>query len=326
MFHKINEKFKVNLMTEPESEEQAIPDNNTEYLIYQTLIGSYPLGEITKEEMEHYFNRIWGYIQKAIREAKTFTNWINPFLEYENACKTFLEVILKNNHKFMKEFLPFQKKISRYGSYNSLSQIILKIGMPGVTDIYQGNELWDFSLVDPDNRRPVDFNTRKAFIKEIKEIEMNNSIMKKKLENWFKNYEDGKIKLYLIYKGLNLRKTYDDLFLSKSYYPITSHGNYKDNIISFARSYYNKSVIFIASRFFTEISDEKNGHPYLGNKWNETRIEIPEDIKSETFMDIFTGENISIKKDKTSRFIYLKEVFSILPFSILLSDTTNKQD
>ncbi len=325
-FHKINSKYKVHIMTEPESEEQLIPDKNTEYLIYQTLIGSYPLDEMTKEKRENYFIRIWKYLQKAIREAKTYTNWINPNMEYEDACKKFLEVILKDNSKFMKEFIPFQKNISRYGSYNSLSQLILKIGMPGVTDIYQGNELWDFSLVDPDNRRPVDFNIRRALIKEIKEAEQNNNTLKKKLEYWIRHYEKGNIKLYITYKGLNLRKKYHDMFLSKSYFPLNVSGSFKDNIISFARSYYNKSVIFVATRFFTEITDNENIYPYLGAKWNETRIEIPEDIKSEDFIDILTGESISIKSNNKSRFIYLKEVFTILPFSILLSDTTNKQD
>jgi (1->4)-alpha-D-glucan 1-alpha-D-glucosylmutase len=323
-FSKDNEKYKTSIITEPDDEEQLMPDKNTEYLIYQTLIGSYPIAEMNDEMEKEYFCRIWGYLQKAIREAKTYTNWINPNMKYENACKTFLEAILKPKSDFLKEFIPFQSKVSRYGCYNSLSQLIIKLGIPGISDFYQGNEIWNYSLVDPDNRRKVDYDIRRGYLKEVKEAEKDIEQLNQKVKEWFDDYQSGKIKLYITYKGLNLRKAYPDLFLSRSYYPIEVYGDFKNNIVSFARSYYNRNAIFITSRFFTEISDKEDGETFLGLKWNETRIEIPEDIKSDHFIDILTGTSIQVKKEKKSRFIYLKDLFTTLPFSIMLSDNPSK--
>ena len=160
-----------------------------------------------KSEYEVFKKRIKDYLVKALREAKVNTSWISPNTTYEDTLINFIETILSNvrGNKFLKDFQTFQKKISRYGMFNSLSQTLLKITSPGIPDFYQGTELWDFSLVDPDNRRPVDYSVRTKMLEELKrnEHEMPLSEIAKELTI---NKDNGRIKLYLIYKVLNYRK------------------------------------------------------------------------------------------------------------------------
>ncbi len=154
-------------------EGQIVPDANEEYLLYQTLIGAWPIEPMNRSEHEVFKKRIKDYMLKALREAKVNTSWINPNTMYEDALMNFIETILNDvrGNKFLKDFQKFQKSISHYGIYNSLSQTLLKTTSPGIPDFYQGTELWDFSLVDPDNRRPVDYGLRIKILEELKKRE-----------------------------------------------------------------------------------------------------------------------------------------------------------
>jgi (1->4)-alpha-D-glucan 1-alpha-D-glucosylmutase len=141
-----------------ELDDTAAPDRNDEYFLYQTLLGAWPLGEPGPAEWADFLNRIQTYMQKAIREAKVHTSWVNPNPEYEGAVEQFVARLLdEKNQRFLNDFRSFQRRISYFGLLNSLAQTLLKIASPGVPDFYQGTELWDFSLVDPDNRRPLDY-------------------------------------------------------------------------------------------------------------------------------------------------------------------------
>ena len=184
---------------------EKAPDKNDEYFIYQTLVGAYPFDA---KDQERFILRMKEYILKAIREAKVHTTWIKQDEEYEEACVHFIEELLKRDDKneFLTTFVPFQRRIARDGILNSLSQTMLKLTCPGVPDIYQGTELWDLSLVDPDNRRPVDYQDRKDFLNEIKK-EDGPDFIKSILEN--KN--DGKVKLFLISKVLDVRRQHVEL-------------------------------------------------------------------------------------------------------------------
>lgn len=319
-FSEINKKYKTEVPSDMDIDEELFPDRNTEYLIYQTLVGSYPIEKMTIENRKAYFDRIWTYVQKAIREAKVYTNWINPNSDYEDACYKFLESILVEKSEFIKVFEPFQKKISAYGCWNSLSQLTIKTAMPGVIDIYQGNELWSFSLVDPDNRREVDYNLRIKLLKELLNKEKDKENLNQTLTFWLKEYSSGSIKLYFTYKGLRARKENLELFLSKEYIPIESDGKYFDNVVSFARRTTDKSLIMISSRYFTEIKDEDNDIPILGDKWKNTKLIIPEEIKESVFKDIYTDAEIKINRKGKISHLDLKEVFTNLPFAILISE------
>ncbi len=147
----------------------SAPAPNDEYLLYQTLLGAWPLDVPAPGERGPFVKRIQDYMQKAMREAKVRTGWTDPNEEYECAVRSFIADILdpEKSAEFLAGFLPFQNRINHFGMLNSLSQTLLRLTAPGVPDTYQGTELWDFSLVDPDNRRPVDYGKRRSMLREL---------------------------------------------------------------------------------------------------------------------------------------------------------------
>ena len=149
-------------------EGQSYPSRNEEYLLYQTLIGSWPAEPMDAAQEDVYRDRIVAYMHKAMREAKVFTSWLNPSEPHEQAMTGFVEAVLApDNTAFRQDFVEFERRVAQYGIYNSLAQLAVKVAAPGVPDFYQGTELWDFSLVDPDNRRPVDYDRRRVLLEEI---------------------------------------------------------------------------------------------------------------------------------------------------------------
>lgn len=248
---------------------RAAPDSNDEYFFYQTLIGAFPF------EMDNhaaFVVRIKDYIIKAIREAKVHTGWLKPDSDYEDAYMSFIERVLQTvkENDFLADFLPFQNKVAHYGILNSLSQTILKITSPGVPDFYQGTELWSLTLVDPDNRRPVDFIKRQQLLNEVRRNETNKHF----LEKIKASPQDGKIKLFLTYRALKARKEQQALFEKGAYLPLQVEGQLKEHIVAFARREGPAWAITIAPRFFTSLVEE-GAYP-LGNElWNDTRIILP---------------------------------------------------
>ncbi|HYF03462.1 MAG TPA: malto-oligosyltrehalose synthase, partial [Patescibacteria group bacterium] len=206
----------------------GFPDANDEYFIYQTLIGAYPMPRCE----DNFEERLTAYIEKALREAKTHSNWTTPNTEYEEAAKKFAQSLLKKDSLFLKNFTEFHTSIADFGIINSLSQVILRFTCPGIPDTYHGTELWDLSLVDPDNRRPVDYEKRGKFLKEIS---------KKQSKNFFKKlWEsrcDGAIKLWLIHNLLKLRSEHEELFLKGEYIPLEVKGAFKNHVFAFAQSF-----------------------------------------------------------------------------------------
>ncbi|MEL6902040.1 MAG: malto-oligosyltrehalose synthase [Cyanobacteria bacterium J06606_4] len=228
------------------------PTANDEYFLYQTLVGAYPFD--SSDDLSDFRERIKAYAIKAGREAKVNTNWISPDESYENAYTSFIDQLLtpSENNTFLNSLHTFQQSIATYGIYTALSQQLIKIAAPGVPDFYQGSELWDLSLVDPDNRRPVDYSKRKQYIKGIAtawQASPGNL-----LEDLLKNSPDGRIKLFLTMRGLALRHHYQDLFATGSYVPLTVTGTHAERVIAFARTQGKQTVIAIAPRFFTGLS------------------------------------------------------------------------
>jgi len=211
---------------------QEAPDRNDEYFLYQTLIGSYPLNE---DQDVDFTERLRAYLVKAVREAKVHTEWLKPDIAYEEAFANFAEAILtpSESNRFIAEFVPLVKKIAYCGLFNSLSQTLVKLLAPGVPDFYQGTELWDLGFVDPDNRRPVDFNKRGRLLRDLKCLESQDrsALMRDLLSRW----EDGRIKLYLVYKLLNFRRSQPELFSQGDYLPIEVTGEMSERVCAFAR-------------------------------------------------------------------------------------------
>lgn len=248
------------------------PDRNDEYLIYQTLIGAYPVGEMP----ESFSTRIQEYLVKAVREAKVHTGWIRPDSDYERACTDFVEALLEGEGRgwVQEEFLPFQRKMAHYGVFNSLSQVLLKVTSPGVPDFYQGTELWDFSLVDPDNRRAVDFQKRRELLSGLKEREQKDILVL--VDELLSRREDGRIKLFLISRALGVRSRLRQVFEKGKYIPLYAEGSHAASVVAYARVFEKTWAISIAPRLLTAVVGE--GEDPLGEHvWGDTRVLLPGD-------------------------------------------------
>jgi len=267
-------------------EGRPAPDRNDEYFLYQTLTGAVPFLD---EEYEAFVERIKQYAVKAVREAKVHTAWIKPDIEYEGAFVSFIDTLLKRSGKnpFLEDFMPFQKKIAWYGMLNSLSLVVLKITAPGIPDFFQGTELWDLNLVDPDNRRPVDFTKRAALFKEIKD--KSASTRASFIREVLGSYEDGKIKLFLIHAALRVRRELIGTFENGGYAPLEVKGSRTAHVIAFARTGKN-SAITIAPRFFTSLAPERQ-FP-VGEVWADTEVVLPEGLAERVWMNEITGEEL----------------------------------
>lgn len=263
------------------------PDRNDEYAFYQTLIGAFPFDEL---ELASFTDRVKDYMLKAIREAKVYTAWLRPNPNYENACLNFVDAVLERSkqNRFLQEFLPFQKRIAFYGILNSLSQTLIKITSPGIPDFYQGTELWDLSLVDPDNRRPVDFALRQKYLTEIQQhIQADLSGFIPRL---LETKEDGRIKLFLTIQALKTRTTYLEVFQQGTYIPLEVEGKFQDHIFAFARRTDQTTSITITPRFYTSLV-EPDTYPIGEQIWSDTCLKLPTETSS-TWRDTITNQTI----------------------------------
>ncbi len=263
------------------------PDKNDEYFLYQTLIGAMPF---TDEEYGPFVERIKDYAVKAVREAKIHTAWLKPDVEYEEAFVSFIDSLLKKtgDNPFLEDFMPFQKKVAWYGMLNSLSQVVLKIASPGIPDFFQGTELWDLNLVDPDNRRPVDFNKRSAMLEGIKQRRAHSSAGL--LPELLSSYGDGRIKLFLIHTALGVRTEHHDVFDAGRYAPVEARGAKMAHIVAFARVGREDAVLTVAPRLLTSIIDE--GQLPVNDVWADTELVIPDHFKNMVWRNEITGEVI----------------------------------
>lgn len=276
---------------------KTIVDNNDEYFIYQSLIGTYPFPGNDDSNFEHRFIE---YLQKAFREAKIHSNWTEPNAEYENAVKEFASKLLQKDTAFWKSFTDLLQQISDHGIINSLSQLILKFTCPGIPDVYQGCESWDFSFVDPDNRRPIDYELREEWLNEIAVDGSFNKL-------WNERYS-GKIKLWLTHKLFELRKQQPALLTQGEYIALEIKGTYKNNVIAFTRKY-RQNIYLIALPLHTAaICKEEN---ILNFDWKDTKIILPSDLNTE-WNDIFTEAEEEYKNE-----LNINEAFATKPFAIL---------
>lgn len=291
-----------------------IPDRNAEYFLYQTLLGAFPFDQ---EEYPKFIERIKEYIIKASREAKVYTSWQRADEDYEQAFLKFVDRALDpaNENLFLQEFRPFQRKIQHYGILNSLSQTLLKIASPGVPDLYQGSELWDLSLVDPDNRRPVDYEKRLLYLEEIKtRIDKDLPGL---MSDLLKSPEDGRIKLFLIYQAMKARRAYPELFQRGGYQKLTVVGSLKPHIVAFTRDLGDTQALVIAPRFLTALV--KEGEYPLGEQvWHETRI-LQNPGSSVIWRDLISGQEIQGEET-----LWIKDIFTQFPAALLIGTTDSK--
>jgi (1->4)-alpha-D-glucan 1-alpha-D-glucosylmutase len=280
------------------------PDANEEYLLYQTLLGTWPMradGEPETTITPEYVERIQAYMAKALHEAKINTSWIQPNKEWDAAMRDFVAKILDPSprNKFLPVFIPVAKEIAQFGAVNSLAQILLKLTSPGVPDIYQGNEIWDYSLVDPDNRRPVDYKQRREIL---------GSLATAKPQNLARDWADGRIKMFLTQRVLQFRREHTELFQHGEYLPLTPSGTFVECCVSFVRQLEDQWVVVIAPRLSSRV-----GSPPIGENWKDTIIELPETLSLAHAHDLFTCRPVPLQV----RRVKLADAMSILPFAVI---------
>lgn len=260
-------------------DELCVPDRNEEYFIYQTLVGTWP---DSATEREAFAGRLHAYVAKALHEAKVHTSWINPNQPYEEAVSKFLSAILDpaQSRAFLDDFDSFHRRVRDFGMINSLAQVVLKTTAPGVPDFYQGTELWDLSFVDPDNRRPVDFATRHQLL--LRKPASIAELIDQRV--------DGRIKMRVTRRCLNLRRQWADLFANGEYVPLAVSGSAAEHVVAFARVLAERTVIAVVPRLLTRLvpSDES---PFAARVWGDTTISVPH--LPSLWVSILTDEQIA---------------------------------
>ena len=277
------------------------PDRNDEYLFYQALLGAWPA--------EHPFvptpdrapgdlvQRLVAYMAKATREAKVHTSWIHENEEYGRAVENFVTATLmgRTARRFLSSFIPFQRRVAHIGMINSLSQLVLKLTSPGVPDFYQGTELWELSLVDPDNRRAVDFRARQTMLEGLQPVISRvdaGKIVDREVEDFLDGWADGRIKLFVTTRGLHFRRAHSELLLGGAYSPLHVEGSAADHLIAFARHDVSGMLVTAVPRFVLSLKLDDRSLPRGEQSWGSTHVVLPERGVARRFRHILTGELI----------------------------------
>ena len=296
---------------------QSYPSRNEEYLIYQTLVGTWPLEPMTPEQEMEYRDRIITYMHKAMREAKVYTSWLNPSEPHERAMTRFIQMTLApDNTAFRSDFIEFQQRIARYGIYNSLAQVAVKIGAPGVPDFYQGTELWDFSLVDPDNRRPVDYQIRRTLLSEF-DAGMTTEQRAEESARLMARPGDARLKLYATATLLRFRRRHQELFQSGGYEPLSAAGARRDHLFAFSRTLGHQQVLVAVPRLVATLLADANTTPLGERVWGDTSIAVPATAPS-SFRQVLSGQCIRVRRQGDTASIPAAEVFEHFPIAFMV--------
>jgi (1->4)-alpha-D-glucan 1-alpha-D-glucosylmutase len=297
---------------------RSVPSLNEEYLLYQTLVGTWPFDLSTSEARQAYTERIKQYMSKAVHEAKVNLSWINDDPAYVEALMHFLERILTpgtrtRQNSFLQQIQAFVRPVAFFGAVNSLAQRLLMITSPGNPDIYQGAELWDFSLVDPDNRRPVDYGIRQRLLTELDHRAEAGDLISLCAE-LLQEFQDGRIKLWTTMQALRFRRDHRELFQAGKYTPLQPSGAKTEHVVTFAREHNGQVAIVAVPRFSYELAAGSQGPP-LGDVWNDTEIPVPSRT-AEFLENAFTSERVKVTPNRT---LLCRELFAHFPVALLSS-------
>ncbi len=268
------------------------PDRQEEYLFYQLLLAAWPLNARTPDD--NFRNRMQSCFHKAQAEAKRNTNWTYPHKSWETATGKFIDAFL-GSRAFLESFVPFAGLIAGRGMIYSLAQTVLKLTSPGVPDIYQGNEIWDFSLVDPDNRRPVDFAARQALL---------DNLDQRAPDDLWKNWTDGAIKMQVIRAILGLRRAQPELFSTGNYAPVQARGESAAQIVAFSRTHGSSEIVIIVPR---RLGPSESS--FTGARWRDTQVPLP----ASRWKNILTSASFDSTGDEAA----LSDIFATWPLAVL---------
>jgi (1->4)-alpha-D-glucan 1-alpha-D-glucosylmutase len=316
-----------------ETDGDQAPSRNDEYLLYQVLLGAWPLGDLEDEQRTAFVGRIQEYMAKATREAKTHTSWINPNEEYDTAIHDFVAAILdpKRSGPFLADFAQLQGTTAQIGAVNSLGQTLLKLTAPGVPDTYQGAELWDLSLVDPDNRRPVDYRERRRLLGALKRAVArtdaaetatggdDSAPLRRLAHRLADDWTDGRIKLYLTWQALQLRSEHPALFQHGAYRPLVADRPLDEHLIGVLRQRDDAQIVVGVPRLVGRLLDapsdgtEAGALRFRAGVWDDTTLLLP-DPPGQRYRSPFTGAVVETVEAEGSTFQ------SALPVGTLLAD------
>ncbi len=316
----LQEWAQINMPAKTNFEGESFPDANDEYLYYQALLGVWPADprELNRQELS---DRMRAYMAKAVKEAKLRTSWVATNDDYEKAVDQFVERTLLGDpsERFLAAFEPWARKLARAGMVNSLAQLTLKLTSPGVPDFYQGTELWDLSLVDPDNRRPVDYKFRGEAFLQLEPYLRGEAAAHETggLSRLLSSWADGRLKMFVTIAGLRLRKEHPELFLDGEYLPLEVTGLKHENVVAMARQLGSRYVLTIVPRLAGDWVLERERLPVGSEFWGDTRILFPKGWPALELSNIFTHRSFVPEPEGGRPGLSLVEALEGLPVAIL---------
>jgi (1->4)-alpha-D-glucan 1-alpha-D-glucosylmutase len=309
---------RMNRLRKREIEGRPAPGPNQEYLLYQVLLGTWPLGESDDAALRAYAERIAAYMIKAAREAKSRTSWSDRRQDYEDALTQFVHALLepREGNLFLNDIKSVQRRIARFGILNSLAQTLCKLTAPGVPDIYQGNELLDFSLVDPDNRRPVDYALRTRLLAELEALGAPQSATANSL---LENLEDGRAKLYVTWCALGFRKSHTALFEEGEYLPARTSGTHASHLCVYARRTAHEWALIIVPRLCAHLMGASESLPLGAKVWQDTAIELPKRLPGTRMRDVISGRELEATERDGAHWVLAADVLADFPVALAMS-------
>jgi (1->4)-alpha-D-glucan 1-alpha-D-glucosylmutase len=304
-------------------DDAPVPDAREEYLLYQILVGAWPFGGPDDAAPQGLAARVQEYMTKAVREAKRNTSWTDQDSGYVDMLCKFIAEILEGPDAgvFLKDFLPFQRRVARIGVVHSLGQVLLKLASPGVPDVYQGCELWDLSLVDPDNRRPVDYAARRAMLARLRGRLADGTPRADLARELLATPEDGAVKLYVLATALAHRRENPELYAAGTYRAVDAEGEHKGRVIAFARGREGKHVLAVAARLVAPLmGPDGQALPIGPDVWGDTRLAVPEAKVPRRWRDLLTDAVHAVDAGEAGSSLAVGAVLSALPVALLVPE------
>ncbi|MDQ3696972.1 MAG: malto-oligosyltrehalose synthase [Gemmatimonadota bacterium] len=326
------------------------PDSNTEYILYQSLVGIWPVNSLPEARFppaalcESLRGRLEQYILKAAREGKMRTTWTDQNAGFEDAMVAFLHGMIEGGERspFLSDLDRFVRRIARPGLWNALSRVLLHLASPGTPDLYQGDELWNFALVDPDNRRPVDYTLRERILQKL-EREFNDEVGGDSMpaaegrdaimmfggapraraprpdfvRDLITRAEDGRVKLHAVRQMLHARREDPALWRAGSYLPLAAEGARARHVVAFARQLEGRAAIALASRLPMTLVSEDGGPPVGEDCWTDTVLRLPPLLGGRRWTCALGGHSIYSAPPDDGDVLHLGNVFRLLPIALL---------
>ncbi len=303
-----------------ERDDGPAPNFQDQYMLLQTIVGTWPM-ELSGPDyhgIEEYRRRITDYALKAAREAKLETSWTRPDEQYEDALERYISSVLnpKRSSTMLRVIGEMVDTIILPGTVNSLSQKLLTLTVPGMPDVYQGSDGWDFSLVDPDNRRPVDFALRRRWLSAAAEGDNRLNLSRRGVREW----RTGEIKHTIVRQTLAARKRYADLFATGDYVPLSVEGAQADRVLAFARVFRGTAAVVVVPRLVAPLMERADTPLVPPQRWEDTRVVLPEEVLHDLIHE-FTGELTEITRTGTERTILVAHLLEVMPVALLTGET-----